>query len=113
MTALLLSCLIAVESGGNARAVGDGGRSIGILQISKGCVDDVNRIYGTRYRWPDDCWDPKKSMAICTLYIHEHAGREAGAERMARTWNGGPSGPKKQSTLRYWYRVKSELSKSR
>ena len=42
----LITSLVQVESRGNSNAIGDNGKAIGCLQIHKGVVEDVNRIYG-------------------------------------------------------------------
>ena len=41
---LLLEALCLVESGGDPNAVGDNSEALGILQIHRVYVDDVNRI---------------------------------------------------------------------
>lgn len=104
MNALLLAALIAVESGGNAHAVGDGGRAVGVLQIHPVVVADVNRIAGTHYTLADR-WSPVKSREICTLYLAHYCGPGASAEKMARCWNGGPRGHLKPATVGYWRKV--------
>tara|TARA_R110000868_G_scaffold139147_3_gene353891 strand:+ start:349 stop:684 length:336 start_codon:yes stop_codon:yes gene_type:complete len=110
MTAALLAAMIAVESGGDCRAVGDQGRSIGILQISRGVVEDVNRIRGTHYKWPDDCFDRKKSVEICVAYLNWYGGKSKSLEKAARQWNGGPKGHRNAETRDYWKRVKQHLT---
>jgi hypothetical protein len=109
MTAALLAALIAVESGGDCRAIGDQGRSIGILQITEACVRDVNRIYGIHYRWPDDCFDRKSSVEICVAYLNWYGGKSKSLEKSARIWNGGPKGHRNAETLAYWRKVKKHL----
>ena len=110
MTAQLLAALIAVESGNQADAIGDNGRAIGCLQIQKACLLDVNRVYGTNFRWPDDCFNRYLSGRICDLYLTHWCGAGASAETMARTWAGGPKGPRKRATVKYWLKVKEKLS---
>ena len=109
MTAQLLAALIAVESGGDCRAVGDQCRSIGILQISRGVVEDVNRIYGTHYVWPDDCYNRKKSVEVCVAYLTHYGGKSKSLEKSARQWCGGPQGHRKAATRAYWIKVKKHL----
>lgn len=111
MTAALLAAMIAVESGGDCRAVGDEGRSIGILQITEACVRDVNRIYGTKYKWPHSCFDEFNSRSIAHCYLLHYAGVDATNEVAARIWNGGPTGHKSRKTLRYWKKVKQQLER--
>jgi soluble lytic murein transglycosylase-like protein len=91
---IILAILMSIESGGQpnpATCVGDNGRAIGILQIHKLVVVDVNKAYGTRYVWPDDCKDPVKSKDIATKYLTLH-GKGKSPEELARIWNGGPKG---------------------
>ena len=109
MTAALLAAMIAVESGGDCRAVGDQGRSIGILQISRGVVEDVNRIRGTHYKWPDDCFDRRKSIEICVAYLTHYGGKSKSLEKAARQWVGGPQGHRKAETRAYWIKVKKHI----
>ena len=106
ITEMLLTALIAVESGGNDLARGDSGDAIGCLQIHKEVIDDVNRIYGTTYEWPQSCYNRETSKEICRLYLKHYAPKRATARMISRIWNGGPKGHKKQSTLKYWKRVK-------
>lgn len=113
LNALLLSALIAVESGGNPHAIGDQGRAYGILQIHANVVHDVNRVKGTRYVHKD-AFDPVKARAICEAYLSHYAtparlGRVPTNADKARVWNGGPTGHKKSATLSYWQRVKAAM----
>lgn len=112
MLALILA-LIMVESGGDNFAIGDNGRAYGCLQIHEICVKDVNRIYGTNYVH-EDAFHREKAIRICELYLSYYAsekslGRKATFEDMARIWNGGPNGYKKESTLKYWRKVEKAL----
>lgn len=109
MNASLLAAMILVESGGDCEAIGDNGRSIGCLQITELCVRDVNRIYGTHYRWPDDCFNRHLSTRICDLYLSHYGGENATDHKLARIWNGGPMGHTKSATRSYWSRVKAKL----
>ena len=110
--ALLFSAIVAVESGGDVNAVGDRGRAVGPAQIWAVTVQDVNRIYGTRYTLADRR-DLGKSAEIFRLYT-DHYGRRFGHpitdETRARVWNGGPNGPRSPRTLKYWQKVRSQHS---
>jgi soluble lytic murein transglycosylase-like protein len=108
MNATLLAALMTVESNNNPNAIGDHGRAIGVLQISRAVVRDVNRATGSHYRWPADCYNKATSIAICSAYLDMYA-RGKSAESMARVWNGGPGGDRKASTLAYWRLVKPLL----
>ena len=105
----IIPALVQVESNGNVRAVGDGGRSLGHLQICKEVVADVNRVTGSTYRHTD-AFNPAKANAICKAYLAHYAspgrlGREPTFSDLARIWNGGPEGHRKLSTIRYWNKV--------
>ena len=113
---IFIAALIAVESGGDAKAIGDNGRSVGVLQIQRAVVEDVNRVHGTRYRWPEDAQNPMNAARICRLYLQhwctvDRLRREPTLEDAARIWNGGPHGYKKPATEKYWLRVKRELQR--
>ncbi len=115
----LIDALIAVETGGHpdaARAIGDGGRSIGILQIQQGVVQDVNRVTGSRFTWAD-AYDPAKARVICQAYLRHYCvpsriGAMDPYEAAARMWNGGPQGHLKLATLPYWHKVMARLALS-
>lgn len=103
----LLDALQTVESNGNANAIGDGGKAVGILQIHPCVVADVNRIHGTRYTLSDRL-DPAKSRDIARLYLSHYCKTDSD-EANARTWNGGPRGAKRKATLAYWRKVRAAL----
>ena len=115
---LLLTALIQVESGGQANAIGDNGRAVGILQIHKITIDDVNRIYKTAYTYKDR-YSPLKSKEIAIKYLSywskhytKKTGKPIRIDILARMWNGGGStGYKKKATLKYWQKVRKELRK--
>jgi hypothetical protein len=83
-------------------AVGDGGNAVGILQIHKILVDDVNRILGGSPAYTyDDRWCIGLSEQMCEIYLL-HYGKEAKTVYdLGRIWNGGPKGMSKDSTLAY------------
>ena len=113
----LIPALIRVESSGNDKAIGDRHikeRAYGCLQIRKPCIDDVNRAYGTRYRPEDALGNRSLSIEICQKYIKMYAterrlGRTVTLEDMARIWNGGPSGWRRDATNAYWKKVQKRL----
>jgi hypothetical protein len=114
----LIAALIKVESNGNDRAIGDRHmkeRAFGPLQIRQPCVDDVNQVLGTHHKAEDLLGNRSLSVLVCRTYLDRYAakkalGREPSLEDMARIWNGGPSGWKKQSTIQYWTKVKAALA---
>lgn len=115
----LIAALIVVESQGDDRAIGDKhmkDRAYGCLQVRQPCVDDVNQRFGTAYRSQDMLGNRSLSVWVCGKYLERYAtrkalGREPTLQDMARIWNGGPSGWKKDSTLGYWSKVQKALAK--
>lgn len=113
MSAVSLAFLLAleqVESAGRCDAVGDAGKSLGALQIQRAVIVDVNETFGTTYRWTD-AHDRDKARAICALYLTRYCSESATLEEGARTWNGGPSGNRKEATKPYWRKVRLELDR--
>jgi hypothetical protein len=110
LTALFLA-IVAVESGGNVNAIGDRGRAVGPAQMWEITVRDVNRIAKTHYSL-DDRRDISKCAEMFLIYT-DHYGRKYGwpvsDEVRAKIWNGGPSGPDKPQTEKYWQKVKAKL----
>jgi len=110
-----IAAMIVVESGGDPRAVGDGGQAVGVLQIHPAYVADVNRITGRDY-YRADRWSRRSSIEMAVAYLdhygrkwEQRTGQEAGPEQWARIHNGGPRGAEKQSTEKYWQRVKAVM----
>lgn len=116
----LLLALAVVESAMNPIAVGDNGKSVGVLQISEAVVIDVNSIYGTSYDWPKDAYDTSASFDIAQFYLEYWVKQSIKKnpslskqkdEIAARIWNGGPNGYLKESTEQYWNKVRKEMKK--
>ncbi len=113
----LIAALIQVESNGKDHAIGDrhlSEKAYGPLQIRKPCLDDVNQSTGTKYRPQDMLGNRSLSIDVCNKYLDRYAtakrlGREPTYEDMARIWNGGPTGYKRDSTLKYWSKVQKYL----
>lgn len=106
--ARLLPAVERVESGGDASAIGDNGKAVGILQIHTVIVDDANRIAGER-RWTyADRLDADKSRAMFRTYS-DHYSRGKTDEVVARRWNGGPRGDRKSATAAYWNKVRTAM----
>jgi hypothetical protein len=120
-----LDCIQKVETGGKPRkgefVVGDGGKAIGPLQIHECCWDDAiifaekngdkDNYIGINY---EDCNYWQVSTIIAMLYFRRHAKAamlSGDWERLARIWNGGPTGWKKKATLPYWEKVEAEIKK--
>lgn len=114
ITSLLLAALVAVESGGNANAIGDSGQAVGVLQIHAAVVNDVNRFAGTNYTQAD-AKDPEVAQWMCRTYLEHYVtadrlGHTPTSEDFARCWNGGPNGWRKPATLGYWARVRRHMN---
>lgn len=116
---ILITALIAVESGGNDHAVGVNGE-LGCLQISRARVDEVNAINRRTSGAALLSFSHKDARqrliaeSICRVYIGYYAAfnrlnRRASLEDMARIWNGGPEGHRKVETKAYWRKVRAEL----
>lgn len=111
----LLPALAVVESNNNVNAIGDNGKAIGVLQIWKVVVNDVNTVYNTNYTHKN-MYNKEKSYKVASLYL-KHYGKQytkqtkkpADLKTLARIWNGGPQGYKKPATLKYWNKVKKEI----
>lgn len=74
----MLIGLAWIESAFDARAVGDGGRSIGLMQIQASTAEDITRRLGGRgYSSPEDLHDPSLAMDFAARYL-----------AWLRTWNG-------------------------
>lgn len=105
----ILPTLCTVESNNDPLSVGDYGDAIGILQIHKICVDDVNRVYKTTYTH-EDMFDEELSKEVFILYLTYGAvvyknkfNRYPNEEELVRMWNGGIyNGYKIKSTKIYY-----------
>ena len=104
---VLLALLSTVESNNNRYAVNQSEGAYGILQIRQCVLDDVNSYYGKSFTL-EDCFSPTVSRWVCLRYL-ERWDALGSYEEAARTWNGGPRGPTKKSTEKYWKKVKSLL----
>ena len=104
----LVDALILVESSGNPNAFNKKENACGCLQIRPIMLREVNRIlrkqnndkrFTKEDRW--DCGLSQEMFYIWRNYHHENSSNEV----VARNWNGGPRGYKKQSTEHYWNKV--------
>jgi len=108
----LVKALIQVESAGKDHAHNISEDAVGCLQIRPIMVREVNRILrkqGGTFRFKlEDRWDRDKSLEIFHVWREYHHPNSTD-ETIARNWNGGPKGYKKESTLQYWRKVKGKL----
>ena len=114
----LLTALIFVESRGNDSAIGDrhlvGNEAVGVLQIRPIMVREVNRILkiqGKTERFDlKDRFDRQQSIRMFMVWKNYHH-KNSEPEVIARNWNGGPKGYKKDRTIKYWNKIEKQLNK--
>lgn len=100
--ARFLAALAAVESGGDDAAVNEREDAHGRYQIRAAALADANRILCTSYTLAD-CHDPAVAARIVRAYLG-HYGAALSAPTptaLARIWNGGPNGYKRDATRGY------------
>ena len=109
LIALLLTAPVAqVESNGNACAYNKAEDAAGCMQIRPIMVAEAQRL-GLNFTL-DDRWNCEKSKVLFVAMQIVKGRTEP--EAMARCWNGGPNGMKKESTQGYWAKVKKQLKQS-
>lgn len=108
----LLDAIREVETGTHAdpaRAVGDGGRSLGPYQISRAYWRDSG-VPG-RYEWVRNA---SYAERVILAYWRRHcpqALRKPDWKTLARVHNGGPDGPSNRRTLAYWFKVRERMKR--
>lgn len=105
----LISAIIQVESGGDTLAYNSKEDAVGCLQIRPIMVREVNRLLGKDKYTLKDRWNKAKSIQMFNI-LRLHT-KNPTNEKLARNWNGGYNGHKKQSTIKYWNKVKNNLNK--
>lgn len=107
----VLDAIRIVETGGEkdpVNTVGDNGRSIGPFQIQRGYWQDAlehDPSIGGTYA---DCKDETYARRVIRAYLSRYV-KTWNDETVARIHNGGPSGAKKKSTMKYWQKVRKHL----
>ena len=84
--------MIDKESSGRSDAVGDQGRSIGLGQLQKGAIKDLNDRYGTTFTAKDRL-DPTRNAQMAALYLKlmkDKYGAKDWQQALAM-YNGGPN----------------------
>ena len=106
-----------VESSDGLKLIGDGRKAIGVYQLHKIYIDDVNRIYGTTYSHADR-WDKSKSHEIVILYLSHYRKvfekkykRPINVVELAAIHNGGPQGYRNKKALNYGRKVLKYINK--
>ena len=109
----VVKAMIQVESCGNDSAYNAIEEAVGCLQIRPIMLREVNRILrkqGDTLRFKlEDRWDREKSLEMFHIWREYHHPNSTD-EVIARNWNGGPKGYEKESTIRYWRKVKGHIS---
>jgi len=103
----LIDAIIYVESRGDINAYNAKENAVGCLQIRPIMLREVNRLLGYNKYKLTDRWNKEKSIQMFNV-IKKHTTNPTD-EKLARNWNGGWNGYKKQSTLKYWHKVKEQL----
>jgi hypothetical protein len=107
---VLIACMSLVESGGNADAWNKRECAIGVLQIRRQVVADINRHYHVAFTLKD-YRNPGLSAWAVLAYAHIYHARTP--EQISRLWNGGPTWRKKKSTVSYWTSVLDKTKRVR
>ena len=112
----IVLALIDVESAGNDSAYNSSEDAVGCLQIRPIMIREVNRVLkkldeDRRFEMKDR-WDRSKSIEIFTIWRTYHH-PDSDNQTISRNWNGGPDGYKKESTVKYWKKVKGRLDVSK
>jgi len=107
----LLAAIKQVESGGDANAVGDQGRALGVYQIWESYWRDGVAYVPSIGGCYQDCKDPKYAEFVVRAYLARYApkGKTVTLEMLARIHNGGPRGYLKPATLKYWLKIQKVL----
>ena len=113
-----VEAVIYVESRGSDDAYNIKEKAAGCLQIRPIMVREINRKlkkWNAPFRYTlDDRWNREKSIEMFEIMAEQIPlyGDETFmefAEVVARKWNGGGRGHKKESTIAYWERVKEKM----
>lgn len=108
----LIQALIMVESSGNNNAFNASENAAGCLQIRPIMVREVNRILrkqGDTLKFDlSDRWNRDKSLKMFHIWREYHHPNSTD-EVIARNWNGGPRGYEKESTIKYWKKVRGHI----
>ena len=103
----LIAAIIQVESGGDTLAYNSKEDAVGCLQIRPIMVREINRLLGKDSFTLYDRWSKAKSIQMFNV-LRSHT-KNPTDEKLARNWNGGYTGHKKQSTIKYWNKVKKQI----
>lgn len=102
----LFSLICQVESSNNPKAFNSKENAAGIIQIRPVMIREINSLYGFEKYKLEDRWDVDKSFEMFKSF-QEAFNPTFCFEKGSRMWNGGRRGHFKESTLVYWYKIKS------
>jgi hypothetical protein len=94
-----VNALAKVESNNNSQAINIKENAVGLFQIRPIRIKDFNQRTGKNYSIEQMHTD-SIAFEVFNYYV------KGSYEEIARNWNGGPSGMSKQSTLKYWNKIK-------
>ncbi len=111
----ILPLISKIESNNDDTAIGDNGKAYGRLQIWNIAVQDVNRVYGTKYTH-EQMHDYAMAKEVFKLTLKhgikvykEKHGVMPKEEDVVRMWNGGVyKGYTNAKTEKYWKKYKKE-----
>lgn len=93
----------------------NGKTSANIYQLQRVYLNDVGRIYGCHFS-DKVLTDRFASEQVMLAYLEHYGeqyrrttGKTPTAEVLVRIHNGGPDGWRKESTLKYWHKVKAVM----
>lgn len=109
----LLAAIKQVESGGDANAIGDQGKALGVYQIWESYWRDAVAYVPSIGGCYQDCKDPKYAEFVVRAYLARYAPKRGTVtlEMLARIHNGGPRGYLKPATLKYWLKIQKVLAR--
>lgn len=107
----LIPALIQVESNGDDHAINYREEAVGCLQITRAVVADFNARHKNERYEHHEMFERAKAVRVARWYLTYWGTRNESypnptPEKLARIWNGGPSGHQKPATEKYWQKVK-------
>lgn len=101
-------CMVESHNNPNAISTYKGKTYVGVAQIGPSALDELKRLYpyykNTKLT---DFKDPVLSKRAFVDLLSAY--NPSDMEDAARIWNGGPKGPSKSSTKKYWKKVQNEM----
>jgi hypothetical protein len=105
----ILDAIKQVESGGNTKAIGDGGEAVSAYQIRPIFVKEVNRISGRSFKNADRRNEAKarEMVSIWLAYRFEYGDS---VENACRRYNAGSNWQGKAAAS-YWKKIQKVLNR--